>query len=247
LSRPGIDPRAWVVYARIDDDKDAIVWDPELGWFVDVTIVSGSLAGEPALARVSADALVSGGRYTPPRANALVLLAVPNGDLNDEAVVLTQLHTIERGAPTTINGDTIVERDPQAGEVAALATHLAVFPGEDCDEEWRERRVTTSGAHKLHGDTMELGVAGADQSYVRGEDKADADEALASAVDTYNQQVLAAFAAMLPPGIPATPVTAANISAGIAIITPASAALSAAVAQFNTARTQYLSTRIKGD
>jgi len=247
VSRPGIDPRSWLVYARIDDDPDAIVWDAELGWFVDVTVVSGQLAGEPVLARVSADALSSGGRYTPPRANALVLLAVPNGDSNDECVVLMQLHSSDRTAPTTVNGDTIVERDPQAGEVAALVTHLSVFPNEDCDEEWRERRVTASGAHRLHGDTMELGLAGADQSYVRGEDKADADEAFVSAVDTYNQQVLAAFSAMLPPGPPVTPVTAANVSAGIAIITPASVALSAAVAQFNAARAQYLSTRIKGD
>lgn len=248
VSRPGIDPRTWVCLGRIDDDPDAIVWDEELGWFVDVTITEGTLAGETVLCRVGSDGQGAAvGRYSPPRPDALVIVAVPSGDPNNEGLVLRQLHDLDHGPPSAVNGDTIVERDPQAGQVAALKTHLAVFPNEDADEQWRARRVTTSGAHRLHGDTMELGVDGADKSYVRGEDKADADEALASAVDTYQQQVLAAFTAMLPPGPPITPVTAANITAGITIVTSAGVALAAAVAQFNTARTQYLSTRIKGD
>jgi len=236
LARPGIDTRTWVCFARIDTDPDAIVWDEELGWYADATIVEGGLTGEPVLCRVGSDGQGSGlGRYSPPRAGGLVLLAVPGGDPNDECVVLRQFNAYEELAPTTINGDTIVERDPQAGQVAALETHLAVFPNEDADEQWRKRRVATSGAHKLHGDTMELGIAGADQAFARGNDLADALEDVINGIGLFCQTLSAAPAA--PP----------NGALTVASVLTAYNVLSPKITAFANARAQYLSTRIKGD
>lgn len=235
VSRPGIDPRTWVCLGRIDDDPDAIVWDEELGWFVDVTITEGTLAGETVLCRVGSDGQGAAvGRYSPPRPDALVIVAVPSGDPNNEGLVLRQLHDLDHGPPSAVNGDTIVERDPQAGQVAALETHLAVFPGEDVDEQWRARRVTTSGAHKLHGASMELGVADADQPFARGTDLADSLNDLADAIQVFTQ----ALSVATPTSTGGLPV--ATVLAQYNILAPK-------IATFKNARTQYLSTRIKGD
>lgn len=99
------------------------------------------------------------------------------------------------------------------------------------------------------GATVDIRLATdtADQPFIRGTDKADADNALADAVNTYQQQVLAAFTALSPGGAPALPVTQAQVAAALLVITPAGVALAAAVTQHNTARTTYLSTKIKGD
>lgn len=240
VSRPGIDPRTWVSYARVDDDPDAIVWDEELGWLVDATCVGGALEGEPVLCRTGSDGQGNGvGRYSPPRAGCLVLVSIPNGDVNDDCVILRQLHDAECLAPTTVNGDQIVERDASSGQVAAAETHLAVFPQEDKDEEWRAVRVTASGAHKVHGETVELGVDGADQPFVRGED-------LRSAIDALADGIKAAFFALTNGG---------STSAGGVPLTAAQAAYGAtpllgiqkAVQDVKDAADAYLSERISGD
>jgi hypothetical protein len=237
VSGPGIDTDSWTNMGRIDDDPDAMVWDEQLGWLVDVTFVGGKLDGEgPVLCRYSTGAANQGGRHRPPSANCYVLCDIP-GDPNDDVVIVAEVHTTtDCVAPTTINGDEIVERDAEEGQVSAAETHMAVFPTQDADEEWRERRVTTSGLHRLHGENMELGVANADQPYVRGTNKADADEAI---WDAFNDLLTAIN----------TAITAASATtAGGVVIDPVSlTAFSAALEQFGQARNTYLSSRIMGD
>lgn len=239
VSFPGIDPRTWVSLARVDTDEDAIVWDEEEGWLVDVTFVGGELDGEgPVVATMGSLAQGNGqGRYLPPRAGGLVLVSVPNGDANDEVVILQQVHTTNEVAATTINGDTIVERDAGNGEVAAIETHIDAFPQEDADQQWRTRRVATSGAHRLHGETLELGIPDADQPFARGNDLADALNNLSSALDTF-LNALAIIPVLIPPP-PGSPVANVNPAA--------IATLRTAITTFQNARNQYLSTRISGD
>lgn len=164
LKMPGIDPRAWLALARVDDDDDAVVWDAELGWLVDVTFVGGSLDGDgPNLCRQRR------GLYEPPHRNGLVLVAVVGGDANMECVILAELDVEDRPAPTTVNGDTI-------DEAFATRTHIGAFPNEDLDLEFENVRVTGQ---------MKLGAPDADQPYIRGNDYADAEADFLDALDQF--------------------------------------------------------------
>jgi len=226
VSRPGIDPRAWVALARVDDDPDAVVWDADLGWTADVTFAGGPLAGEgPVSCRVASPAQGAGaGRASPVRQGGLVVVVIPSGDPNEDAVIVGQLHDVDDArAPTSVNGDSIVETDASSGQVAADVTHLTALPDEDLDEEWRSWRVTA--------DAMTLGVADADQPFVRGDDQADALDDLADA--------LGQFAA----AIAVAPV----VGAAVALDPATLATFQQAIAAFKAARQSYLSTRIKGD
>lgn len=226
VSRPGIDPRAWVALARVDAGPDAVVWDEDLGWLADVTFAGGPLAGEgPVCCRVASPAQGAGaGRASPVRQGGLVVVVIPSGDPNEDAVVVGQLHDVDDAkAPTAVNGASIVETDAASGQVAVDETHLAVLPDEDLDEEWRAWRVTAG--------TMVLGTPDADQPFVRGDDQADALDDLADALS----QVVAALAV--------APIVGAAVALDPATLTQ----FQAAVQTFKAARQSYLSSRIKGD
>lgn len=121
-----------------------------------------------------------------------------------------------------------------------------LFNKEDIDIIVPNQLVVTAGSVvELEAPEVKLGTD-ADQAVVRGDDYADAEATFVDAVDTYQQQVLAAFGAMNPnPAVLATPVTAADISAGTALVAAAGVALTAAIAQFKLASTTYLSTKVK--
>jgi len=159
------------------------------------------------------------GIHIPPVRGSLVAVVIP-GDINQDAVIVGALHSTGETAPSTVNGDTIVESDASAGQVAAEDTVIVAEPNRDIDVEARNVRVT--------GSSLVLGVAAADQSYVRGEDKADADESLASALNTLLQAMVTDLGA---------PGSAAAFTGTWA----------PALARFRTARNEYLSNRIKGD
>lgn len=221
VKRPGVDPRTWLALARVDDDPDARVWDDELGWIVDVTFRGGALDGEgPIPCRVMGAAGAGAGVYRPPHLDALVVVAVPHGDPNNDCIVLGELHDVEHVPPAEVNGTQITEE-------FALATHILVYPGEDIDAQFRNVRLT--------GEQMVLGAAEADQPFARGADLADALDALADALDS--------FANALATAAPAPPNAALTVAAVLAAYTP----LATAIGQFKTARDTYLSTRIRGD
>jgi hypothetical protein len=165
LQKPGIDPRTWLAFARIDEDPDATVWDDELGWLCDVTFVGGGLDGDgPNLARW-------GGRgvYRPPVQGALCLVAVVGGDPNDDLVILGMLDDADSAAPASVNGDAI-------DEAMASRTHIVARPDEDADVEMTRVRVNAE---------LVLGAADADQSYVRGDDYAGEEAKFLDALDTF--------------------------------------------------------------
>lgn len=220
VSRPGIDPRAWVVMARVDDDPDAIVWDSQIGWIVDVTFLDGE---GPITCRVVSDSQGSlAGSIRPVRPDSLVAVLVPNGDPNDEAIIVGDLHDAETNlAPTTINLKPITEE-------LASSTHIDAFPSEDLDQEWSNVRITAS-------QSMKLGIAEPLQSFVRGDDYSDALDAFLTALDTFVTNVAASVGA--PPNLA---LTVADYAAQIG-------PLKAEIANFKAARTTYLSTLIKGD
>lgn len=220
LSRPGIDPRAWVVLARVDDDPDAIVWDADIGWIVDVTFADGE---GPITCRVTSESQGSSvGSIRPVRADSLVVVLVPNGDPNDEAVIIGDLHDVDTNtAPTTINTEPITE------ELAA-STHIDAYPGESLDQEWTSVRITAS-------EQLLLGIPVPIQSFVRGDDYADALGTFLDALDVFVDTLATA-----PPAAPNAALTVASVLAAAQIFQPQ-------IATFKASRATYLSTRIKGD
>lgn len=223
MKSDGIDTRTWVSLARVDDDPDAVRYDTEFGWLVDVTFVGGPLDGEgPLVCRLGSMGARRGvTSQQPVGLGCLVLVLVPAGDINVEPTIISMLHDINCVAPTTVNGTEITEE-------FAAETHVQAFPGEDLDAEYRAVRVT--------GDSVVLGAAEADQPFARGNDLADALDNLAGALDT--------FAVALGSGtlIGMAPVVYVGGSAN-----PALVALRSAITQFEGARNAYLSTRINGD
>lgn len=221
MSYPGIDPRTWVSMARIDDDEDAIVWNEDLGWLVDVTFVGGEFDGEgPVNCRVASMLQVSGVTHQrPSHAGALVVVVIPNGDPNDDAVIVAQLHDVDdQSAPTEVN-ETSIDED------FAQETHVTVAPEEDLDQQWRNTRITA--------ESMIFGTHDANQPYVRGDDLSSALDSLVDAISEF-----AAAIAVAP----------VNIGTAVVALDPASlTSLQIAISNFKNASENYLSTRIKGD
>lgn len=219
LKMPGIDTRTWIALARVDEDPDATVWDAELGWLVDVTIVGGPLDGDgPVLCRMGSTGSAPGmGQYDPPHQGGLVVVLIPEGDTNADCVILGQLNDADKFlAATKVNETDITEE-------FATRTHVMAFPSEDLDAEFANVRLT--------GQTV-LGVHNADQPFARGTDLADALDGLVDALSSFID------AAPAPPG--------AFGSVAAPVFTAAGAALKAGIEQFKLARQQWLSQRIKG-
>jgi hypothetical protein len=207
-----------------EDDQDVMVWDNDLGWLVDVTVMQGPYAGQgDIVCRFASTAQGTGvTKACPPRPGILVLVVFPDGNPNEDAIIIGELHDIDHPAPTTVNGDTIVERDPTEGQIGAISTHIGAYPNESLDEEWENVRITSSGQ-------MVLAKADADQPFPRGNDLADSLDSFADAIVD--------FATAVQTGMAAIPY---DLSA-------ATAAIIVAVEQFKADRETYLSKTITGD
>lgn len=242
MAGPGADPRSWVVLARVDDDDDAVRWEPDVGWLADVTFAFGDLAGEgPIVCRVSS--AFGGdrqGAFSPVARGAEVSVLLAGGDpMTAPIIVGVAFNAQDVRAPETVNGQDI-------DEDFAAANHIVVTPHSVQQEVGERWRTSATDRATLEAPEVRLADEDADQSYVRGEDYADAADALADATDDFGQQVLTAFGNLVPPGPPITPVTQAQATSAVTTITAAYAALAVAVGRFKTARETYLSTKIKG-
>jgi hypothetical protein len=234
-SQPGIDPRSWIVLARVDDDDDAIRWaaadseDGPLGWIVDVTVQGGDLDQEgPIPCRLGAAYARDGELLShPPGRGCLVLVAMPCGNLNGEPTIIGELPSDGCAPPSSVNGT-------ELDEAYALATHLLVTKLDVDQEIGGDRRVKTGEGktHRLLGEALELADEGATQPFVLG-------NAQKSALDTFAQAVQTAFTNLNPGAPPTTPVTAAQVTIAVAGIT-------AAVLQLSVDLQNALSTKIKG-
>ena len=227
VSHPGIDPRTWVANARVDVDPNAIVWDAQLGWLVDVTITSGSWAGEgPINCRVSTGMQgASSGACRPVRPDGAVVVIFPAGDPNEDAIIVGQLHDVDLNfAPSVVNGEPIVELGGSPGQVGADSTHITAAPLENLDQEWLNARITAVVQ-------LILGSAQATQPFVRGTDLA---TALAD-FSTAAGNVVSALA------------VAPVAGAVVALPPPTLLLFTNAVTALQAASTNYLSVKILGD
>lgn len=164
LRGPGADTRVWIATARVDDDPDAVVWDDQIGWLVDVTFYGGPLDQEgPVPCRLGGAFSQEGGtKSDPPGAGCEVLVAITDGNPNSNPVIVARLHNTGCNVPTEVNGDPI-------DEAKAKATHIVVTPHSTDQEYGGTLRISATQMAFL-ADLVELTQEGATQSFVRGDD-----------------------------------------------------------------------------
>lgn len=206
LAHPGIDPRSWCTLGRVENDPDARLWDPALGWVVDVECYGGDTDGETdVVCRVltpvgNPDA----GVFRPPELGAEVCVVLPSGDPEAAPVVIGYVRNenedAQNKAPTEINGL------PIDGELET-STPLTVSPFDTVivvsPDNLREQYVgtiTRQGAQiVLRGDNaidaVLLGSPDASQSVVLGDD-------YTSAISAVVDGLLEQLAAIPPTGGP---------------------------------------------
>ncbi len=165
--------------ARIEDPTDAIHFDPQSGWIVDVSFYGGPLDGEK---EVPVRVLSKGpggdgfGEYIPPARGAEVLIGIPEGDVEANPVMIGYL-TNEDGdkPPTQINGLALATEAP-------ASTPLAVSPHDteikrsphNRREQYDGARTVQATSHVLKADQPTAGVLlgseTAAKSFLLGED-----------------------------------------------------------------------------
>lgn len=219
VSGPGIDTRSWIAAARIDDDPDAIQFLPGFGWVADVTFHSGALMGEgPVPCRVlSAFGSPNEGTSCPVSRGAEVLVAITDGDLGVQPVILGYLHNPTTDPlPTSVNGQPVNEGTAETTVFAKTNEGLnAEFGGP----------VRVSSSVKLSAEAPQVALAdeNATQSFIRGNDFQTASNAFTAAIGTF-------AAGLVPPPPPAV-----------------LGALNTAIAAYNLAVAAALSTRVRGE
>lgn len=242
-SRPGIDPRVNLSLAIVREQG----YDDAQGIFVDVQLQP---SGEIETCFLGAGYAGGGfGFYCPVEVGDTVLVALPSGDPNHGPWIVSRgwdagdpPHA-DFKAPEQEGGQDVPSTDVVLRMRPGKPFRLRTSGGGNLDLKVEGDGTTTientgSGTIAIKSGTGRLDLQGAAQSYVRGENYADALSTFLSASNV----VMAAFKVF---------VSAVASAAGVA---PAGATLNtaidvfiAATTAFNNARNGYLSTRIKGE
>ena len=230
---PGADTRVWLATARIDDDPDAISFDSEIGWIIDVTFYGGPLDQEGPvpckLGEVFAQQFAT--KSDPPGRGCEVLVAITDGDANSNPIIVARMHNAGGcEVPLLVNFTPITEG-------YALANHIVVTP-HGADEQYGGDRRVTAPSQLLEAETVVQLAAPA--VFLGGTpatiltpaippaDVAVLGAALLTALNTY---ALAMAGGTIPPTVPAAPVTQGQAAAAAtALVIALTAALSTKVA-----------------
>jgi len=180
--------RTWVTPGRIDDDPEALHFDPGVGWLVDVTFYGSGLEddeGRPCRV-LSVGAPGAGrGEYIPPTVGAEVLVVVPAGDPEKGPVALGYLTNEEDAQPpATVNG-LPVAASATASSPAAVSpfdTEIVVSP--------HNRRQDYGGSWVLDSGDIRLGSWLDTEPALLGETTNDNTSELLDAIDQLAQGLI---------------------------------------------------------
>lgn len=237
LAGPGADTRSWLALARVDDDAEAISYEQDYGWIADVTITTGQLTGEgPIPCRVlSAFSDDEAATYCPVARGAEVLIAITDGDLAIQPVILGYLHNpTDSPGPSGLSEShlqaNVVVRTTKGLDVGVANNGRIVFSGDDAQIEAEHEiavsstNVTVTGDQdlKLLGQALALADDDASQPFMRGHE-------LVSALIAFGNALIASGA----------------YTSSSAVV--ASATLIAAVADLSASLQSAKSLRIKGE
>ena len=206
-SQPGIDTRIWLTLAVVTD----IGFDAAEGVFVDVQYQP---TGENETCYLAMPFAGSGfGVFFPVEVDDTVLVAVPSGDPNNGPWVIARAWNAGDAPPADFgDGDEPID--------------YVYFKGKD----GKDMKFVTQG------DEAKILFQAGTQSFIRGEDYADAEAAFLDALSTFVRQISTAAT----PAPPNAALTVASVIAAAEIFQPA-------ITQFKEAKQNYLSTKIKGE
>lgn len=252
LQRPGIDERTWVTAGRIDDDPEAILFDPGIGWLVDVTFYGSDVESEDGHpCRVLSQGAGNGaGEYLPPPIGTEVIVEFPGGDPDSGAVVVGYATNEADCRPPASVNDLPINAELQASSSIAVSpydTEFKVSPHHRREQYALDRHVQARNQILEAAELVKLATRDAGQSFVRGERFVqalngwiDAVSSYVSANGTADGLVYLAVNALAPGSV--TP-------AQIAAVTLARTQTAAQKTAFQSAAVvgDALSARIKGD
>ncbi len=174
IAGPGADTRAWMALARVEEAEGSVTWMEGTGWVVDVTFVSGARVGEGDIAcRVGGPIGGNGtAQSCPIEPGMVVVVAITDGDLNVQPVIVGTLHNpTDQAVPTTVNELAI-------DESVALSTNLTVSDYPDEEQYSGDVRIQATGAWFIVAPTVNIApndVRGSsNESFVRGNEFGDA-------------------------------------------------------------------------
>jgi len=247
LRGPDVDTRVWLATATVDNDPDAIRWEAESGWIVDVTFYGGPLDGDgPVACRLAATYAAAGAtRSDPPSGGDEVIVSITDGDPNSNPIIVARLHNQSVPPPALIFGLPITE-------VTALLAHILVSPLGLQEEYALPARLKAlswllEGVSLALAGTVALGVTTLPdgsvvpptQPMLRGADFTGATLGqLLTALNTFALALGPAIALLAPAAVPAPAVTALGTAA---------TALGNALTSFQAAAVANLSTRVVGE
>jgi hypothetical protein len=184
-------------------------FDEDHGVFADVRFADGTEETVSVNALCASD---RAGSYRPVKVDELLLIAVPMGDPGYGPWVVARAW----------NG---ADRPP-----------AAVGTGQDPTDNWVD--IVEPGKHYIlrTSDDGQVQLQDASQSFVRGDDLADAADSFLDALSTFVRSISDTAA----PAAPNAALTVATVIAAAAVFQPA-------ITQFKNARQTYLSTKIKGE
>ena len=170
----GIDPRVWTTAGRISTEGEAVRWDADLGYVVDVVAYGGNLTGKTLVCRVATN---SEGHFIPLSKDDDVMVAVPEGDTNLLPTIVGVMNNADGNeAPGDIHGleidgsvdDTTASFDAEAGSVAPYDTEIKYTP-HNLREEFGGYYFVKASDCVLEGDNVRFSKRTADQSFIRGD------------------------------------------------------------------------------
>jgi len=197
VSQPGIDPSSWANIARVDDDPDAITWDEEIGWIVDVTFQGGKLDQEgPVPCRVSAPFAAKMELESNPIAQGCeVLVVLPGGDANESPMIVGQMsNSGDCPVPLAFRAQGTESAPTPITESLMLDTHVLITEHSKRQQVGAYWRCDATDAAGLHAEGVTLADPNATQAYVRGDEFGEALGAFCDGVNTMTELAVTAFA-----------------------------------------------------
>jgi len=236
ISGPGADTRLWVSIARVEEEENSVYWMEGTGWVADVTFQTGPNAGEgDTPCRVLGPIGGSGTAQTRPvEPNSVVAVALVDGDANVQPVILGMLHNpTDQPVPTEVN-------ELEINQSVASSTNITVSDYKVESQYAGDVRISATGGWYIVAPEVNISPNGvrddATQPYVRGDDFADALNSWVEIIGTVvaaNASFCAAAAGVLGLPYPITPDQIAEVGTETASLI--------------AARTEYLSSKIKGE
>jgi hypothetical protein len=206
MAQPGIDTRTWCTAGRVVEEDGAVRWDSEIGWILDIE-AQGELYGNELRTRVGGPDCY--GSVPIPEGSEWVV-CIPDGDASMNPVAMLRTPNATCAVPAEVAGHAVDgSSETSASSMTADAGTISPWDTEFRASPWNYRAsfggyyFVSAPEAAIEADDLRLGTRDADQSYVRGEDFA---EAVTAAVEALIPKLIGNMGApvLLPPTWPVT-------------------------------------------